>query len=706
MSWRHKFAPEERGPRVSSIDWVRLTQPEFDRIVESLFMKEHRDIPKDAFVVNGRGGDQGIDIHIRRDGLLIIVQLKYFPEGFSGGFRDVRQAEIRESFKTALHHDPDDWWLVVPTTVTANERNYVEGLLERNAKGRTKPDIVIFDRPKLDALAAKHQELVTYFKRDELREAAKDFNAEQALLIDKADVLARVAALSKQSETLDPDWRLGFFTDGDVVGTTLIAKHPHAAEKSPVKLTLNTAFDADHEELRKSFEQAFSFGTPGRVDLPAAVVSKFVVDGPAFVAETLENVEVSFWTEKSDQDSLPVSMVFYSDRNVPVASYSGKTTWRNTGGKGASLYATFHDTVGLEMLLPFDKSEQVRVSVKVELAGSAPADVVAGVGLLEKLESAHAVAIELDGKKLARLITSGPVSPFGENRDKILTHRDIAADLVVIQNATSRHFPYPEELDYEDLVYIRCLRLLVEGQCIVLPAQREVTPRLNGKDGEHIRTLVSGEYQSLLIEMENFGRNILGHDISTWVRPASTRLRCTPWTRARCWRPWKSVRPRAFRRHCAPVTVAGSGFSCPSGTSTAPMNGCGRSVSGSTGSSTPPMSPAPLRPLSSLSLRPLALGAFVSPTVHRRAGIGPPQPVHSQCQPCASRHEGRLTARSTAVIAQDRGQVAVDWRTRREPICVRSRHGRHPARRATPGRDRTDPGQTPLRCLRRRRVSD
>jgi hypothetical protein len=212
-----------------------MTQPEFDRIVESLFMREHRDIPKDAFVVNGRGGDQGVDIHIRRDGRLIIVQLKYFPEGFSGGFRDVRQGEIRESFKTALQHDPDEWWLVLPTTATPNERKYVDGLLKRNAKDRTKPHIVIFDRPKLDTLAAKHQELVTYVKRDELREAAKDYNAEQALLIDKDDLLARVAALARQSETLDPDWRLGIFTDGDVMGTTLRAKHPHAAEKSPVR---------------------------------------------------------------------------------------------------------------------------------------------------------------------------------------------------------------------------------------------------------------------------------------------------------------------------------------------------------------------------------------------------------------------------------------------------------------------------------------
>lgn len=503
---------------MSPLDWGRLTQPEFDRIVESLFMKENSDIPKDAFAVNGRGGDEGIDIRIRRARKLVILQLKYFPEGFSGGFKEVRQAQIRESFKSALQHDPDEWWLVIPTTSTTGERKYVEGLLKRNAKGRKKPDIVIFDRPKLDGLAAKHPDLVTYYTRDELREAVKDFNAERALLLDKDDVLARVAALSKQSETLDPDWRLGFFADGDIVGTTLVAKHPHAADRSPVTLTLSTAFDTDHEELRKSFDKSFSFGTPGRVDLPAAVVSKFVVDGPAFIADTSENVEVTFWTKKSNQKDLPVSVVFYSDNELPVASYWGRSTWRNSGSSGASLYATFHDTVTLEMLLPFDESEQVQVSVKVALAGSTPADVVAGVGLLEQLENADSIGIEIDGAKLAKLLTSGRGSPFGDARDDIMTHRDIAADLVVIQNETSRYFMYPEEVNYEDLVYIRCLRLLLEGECIVLPAHNQVTPRLNGTDGEGIRTLLSGGFQSLVVEMEKFGLKVVGQDI--YVGPA------------------------------------------------------------------------------------------------------------------------------------------------------------------------------------------
>jgi hypothetical protein len=499
---------------LSAIEWKLLDQPAFDRVVEALFLAENRDLPQDAYAVNGRGGDDGIDIHIRRDGRLTILQLKCFPEGFSGGFAATRRAQTRDSFKTALQHKPDEWLLVVPATLTQGERHYVEGLPGRQRPKLTKPDIVVVGQPELDRLASQHPDLVTYFKRDELREAAKDFSAEQALLLSKDDVLTRVAALAKQNDTLHPDWRLEFFTKGDIVGTTLVAKHPHAVERSPVTFTLNTAFGPDHEDLRKSFDRAISFGTPGRIDLPASVVTSFVVDGPEFLADRSENVEITWWAENTNQESVPVSLVFYDDRDKPTASFYGKTTWRNSAANGGSLNVLFHETVTLEFQLPFDTAEQVSMTVKIALSGAAPADVVAGVNLLGRLAEVPAFGIELDGKQLARVLRAEPGgSPFGENRDEILRHRDVAADLVVIQDATHRRFPYPEQVDFEDLVYIRCLRLLLEGKCVVLPGHRQVTPRLNGEDGDHVGQLLSGDYMSLLFDTENYGQSILGHDV-------------------------------------------------------------------------------------------------------------------------------------------------------------------------------------------------
>lgn len=507
VRWREKW--------VSVIDWGALTQPVFDRVVEAFFLRENSDLPRDAYAVNGRGGDDGIDIHIRRDGRLTIVQLKYFPEGFSGGFKETRRAQILASFKSALKHRPDEWWLVVPSTLTPGERKYVIELPRRQKPKLSKPAVVPFDRPKLDGLAAAHPDLVECFKRDELLEAAKVYNQERAVLVDKDDAVARVAALSKRADTLHPDWRLDFFTKGDVVGTILVARHPQAAQRSPITVSISATFGPDYEDLRRSFERAMSYGTPDRIELPASVVSDLKVDGPAFIAHTSNNVKV-IWVP-SDPDSIgkPCNLAFYNDQGALSASFTGKTTWTGAAQVGASIRALFFDVVTVEFLLPHDRSVGARLNIDLDVAARDPADVARAMALLEQLESVHSIGFELDGAELARLTTQErAAAPSDADRAWLTTHARTAADLSVVQEATHRHFPYPEEVDFREQVYLRCLRLLLEGKCVVLPGVREITSRLNGTDGDGIRQLLSGDYLSLVVDQENFGLKVFGHDIS------------------------------------------------------------------------------------------------------------------------------------------------------------------------------------------------
>ena len=80
-----------------SIDWDGLGQQRFDRVVEALVSRRFGDSVR---AVNGRGGDDGIDIEIAGEGRLQIQQLKYFPEGFSGVLRHPSPADqevVRES---------------------------------------------------------------------------------------------------------------------------------------------------------------------------------------------------------------------------------------------------------------------------------------------------------------------------------------------------------------------------------------------------------------------------------------------------------------------------------------------------------------------------------------------------------------------------------------------------------------------------------
>ena len=188
----------------------------------------------------------------------------------------------------------------------------------------------MFGRPELDRLAAKHPNSSCTSSEMNCERLPGTTSKRPRYLIDTNDLVTRVAALAKQTDTLHPDWKLGFFSDGDIVGTTLVAKNAKAAERSPITLTLDTAFGPDEEELRKSFDRAISFGTPGRIDLPASVVRSFTVDGPDFVAGTSEGVEITWIAKNRNLDGHSLALVLYDEHGKPTASFPGRTTARCT----------------------------------------------------------------------------------------------------------------------------------------------------------------------------------------------------------------------------------------------------------------------------------------------------------------------------------------------------------------------------------------
>jgi len=74
------------------------------------------------------------------------MQLKYFPEGFSGGFRDTRRRQIKDSFESAMKRKPAEWTLVVPRVLTNEEDKFV-----RQLEGKRRVKISVIDRDNLDS---------------------------------------------------------------------------------------------------------------------------------------------------------------------------------------------------------------------------------------------------------------------------------------------------------------------------------------------------------------------------------------------------------------------------------------------------------------------------------------------------------------------------------------------------------------------------
>lgn len=212
-----------------AIDWNRIGQREFDRRVEALLYRMFNGPTGAVITVNGRGGDDGIDVQVSTDAGVRIFQLKYYPDGFPGSVKG-RRASIKKSFNRAMQHHPVEWTLVVPGTLTPSERSF----LDRLAQGHT-ATVSVLDRPGLDNGFADHPGLEATFTRDQLREAARDFNQEKALLLDQHDLVERVRALGDRADTVDEDWTWDFERRGDLVVRTLRQQHPWlmSAVRSP-----------------------------------------------------------------------------------------------------------------------------------------------------------------------------------------------------------------------------------------------------------------------------------------------------------------------------------------------------------------------------------------------------------------------------------------------------------------------------------------
>ncbi|GGT01290.1 hypothetical protein GCM10010270_86280 [Streptomyces violaceus] len=104
---------EGRGP-VVAVEWDRVGQPGFDRIVEALVHRVY-DATARVEAVNGRGGDDGIDIKVTHGSRVRIFQLKYYPDGFPMRTKgDASRSGSRSRGLCSTSHGSGSWWCRAP----------------------------------------------------------------------------------------------------------------------------------------------------------------------------------------------------------------------------------------------------------------------------------------------------------------------------------------------------------------------------------------------------------------------------------------------------------------------------------------------------------------------------------------------------------------------------------------------------------------
>ncbi len=462
-------------PTIDSVPWLHLTQPKFDEIVEALLIHYHQDLADGsrAEALDGRGGDGGrdVDVHVGEnfDVLDTVYQLKYFPEGFSGGHAKSRKPQIRRSFEAAMKDSPRVWVLVVPRNVAKSERSWIRALA-----GKRKVRIEIWGQSRLNTELAKRPTLLAWATRDALVDTLKSIGQARAALIGPTDLSDRVRDLHALANARSPFWGTAFTVNArGGVTEALYAKVPDAHLKEPISFSFAITPDVLDDDARTAAELFRDYGI-GTVRLPGEALSDFTTTGPEWldiVPGPGDVIQLGPVPRKSE----PVTLCTLDEDGITKRAVRGHVTAYGRGrvGRGLSLACTG----GLEVtFLLNDDGAGVKTTVVQQLAGENATDVVASIELVESLPQAAAVKVMRGPTPLLGLrprpgmdVLETPIPAY---------ERQLVDDLAVIAAFTRIPFDVPEELTAHERQEIRRLRLILDGHAVLEPAFGRLTAAL------------------------------------------------------------------------------------------------------------------------------------------------------------------------------------------------------------------------------------
>lgn len=417
---------------------------------------------------NDAGGDGGIDVAAYYPDRTIIYQLKHYTDGLSSK-ESSRKTQIKRSFmsvvepKDSKKRPPDEWVLVIPCKYTDAIIECVEN--ELLAKVDTPPAFEILDQPKLDAKLMRRPDLLAKLSRDDhFTKLVTLHRAEQSVLTGGVDDLTkRLHALNDLVAELDPNWTIGYHTDGCRISTFPQPKHPRATEVSPlgVRFTVNP-LELD-DSTRDQLRDVIGFGASGEVTLPPDAVRDFTWTGPDFSAPSWEGGALVIGGVSSVESlkGKRVRLSLSSADDRMTADHEGTITRASAGVSGCTLTATFHRSLDVTMLVPRVVGDQDKATLQLDLDGCEPREAHRGITLARSVHQSAQARIYLDGEQIAWVKMDPTTRSFDEG---LVAYGDAAADLDVVQDRTGSIFLMPETITTTDRIWIRVLRIILDGE--------------------------------------------------------------------------------------------------------------------------------------------------------------------------------------------------------------------------------------------------
>lgn len=479
----------------SRVDWETIKEEDFNRLVESLLTKLHQKGPGQAVVIDGRGGDKGIDVAVWEGGKVVTVyQLKYYPQGFTGGHKRSRQPKVKESFETAWkHHAPSEWILVMPKNPHLEEKVFVDGL----PAGRP-VQVDIWGRARLDTALANYPALERAALRQETEDNFVQMHQERAALIGPNDLHERVEDLGELAGTKSQYWDIGFsYIDGEYE-ENYRPKHPDAMEIEPIKTKAVFTFGAEHADTRAKVLESMEYGTFEPITVPPGV-ARFIREGPSWVQplrhDPTSRVEIAQEPQISDKREL-FTFNFVDADGYSKGRFEGVVIARASGNKGAQVKVLVANIVTLIIKVSRDPEEtEGGLNIDFNLIGAPVSDAKTALNLWDALRPDRLMELYFHGELVSKNRLG---SKFTEPISDPYTN-ELLDDLCTLQQRLpGATFIVPEETTNRDRAQIRVTRLLLDGGLVFMPPEVELTATLSGENSERLRRFIrdGGSYLS------------------------------------------------------------------------------------------------------------------------------------------------------------------------------------------------------------------
>jgi hypothetical protein len=479
------------------MDWASVDRDAFDRCVETLISRRH---PHDTVrVINGRGGDGGKDVEVTTlDETRIVYQLKYFPEGFSGPFKN-RRGQIKRSFDSMITDPPNRWVLVSPHKFTPSEWAYL-GTLRRDHE----PLVVdAWDQARLDDYLASNQDLVDYMQRDdELLRQATVLGQERAVLARPLpDLIARVAGLGRVADGVNPNYGFDFARHGSLVSISVRANHEKSDQLPDIVTDIRDAFSVD-DPARVDLDRAVKFGSRERITFTADQLRQ--LSGPeTSLDDHLTDVDSEInWALGPPTDPVSCTLEAKDAAGRRLRRAKGTITHWGQGQEGDSLDLDFYGLLTLKLLIPRGQElAKITTNYSITLEHASPRDAEAAVTLSQHLVAA--ASLELRGPDNTPILTSGPfqLGRSAQWHEEMTVALEIASDLRHLEDYTATDLTMPVSTTPVDRVLLRILRRAYEGKLSLHPTNNTVTFTLaTYAPDDRVETLLSGQAGSIFFE--------------------------------------------------------------------------------------------------------------------------------------------------------------------------------------------------------------